>query len=201
MKIYQPVNFVFVRLIPLMVSIISMRQMWVNGTVFTYIKFGTLLHALTAIALCTAYVIGCNRLNFLPVPARQIYAMSLVVTGIHLYDVSWGVSSLISRGGPFSWVSLFSLFIASLLLIFLDRQNLFLEPTKLTWMFFIIMIISLGAMSLTGFYSRMTLYDVGIGPDPNVDNRWWVLSKFSGFLVMPFSTHRGYESKEIRWTL
>lgn len=201
MKAYHLVNFTMVIIPPLMISSIAVRQMYVAGNLFTYLKFGTVsFHALTAMALCTAYIIGCTRLNFLPIPIRQIYSMSLVATGIHFYDVFWAIISLVSRRGAFSWGSLVSLFIASLLLIFLDGQNIFLETTKLTWVFFTIMTISLSAMALTGFYSKMTLYEIGIGSDPNIDNYWWILSKFSGFLVMPFSTLRKHEAKEIRWS-
>jgi hypothetical protein len=199
MKFYEVSNFTLTKAIPIVVSIIAVNQMFADGTPFTYLRYGTVIfHALTAIALCLAYFIGCVRLCFLPIPIRQIYSLSLVVTGIHFYDVLWGAGSVISGHGGLPWGPLISLSIASLLLVFLDHQNIFLRTTGLTWFFFTIMVVSICVMVLTGFYSRMALYDLGLGSDPNLDNYWWILSKVGGLLVMPLSTWEGEEAKDIR---
>lgn len=199
MKAYKFLNFTLVKIVPIIILIIALSQMFIDGTVFTYLKVGPMIfHALTALALCYAYCIGCERLKFLPIPSRQIYSASLVVAGIHFYDFFWGIGSLLSLKKGFPWGAAVSLFIASLLLVFLDKQNIFLKITNETWSFFTVMLISFCFMALTGFYTKMSLYDLGMGSDPNVDNFWWILSKFSGLIVIPVSTWTGEESKEVR---
>ena len=86
-----------------------------------------------------------------------------------------------------------------ILLIWLDFRTIYLQLNKSAFIPLTIMIVCIGVMAYTGFFHEMNLYSVGLAPDPNVGNWWWMLSKAAGLMVFPLLTRRGREFRGVRW--
>ena len=180
---------------------LSLTQISLNGP-FTYLRFGPVVsHAWSAFVFGFTYTVSSEALMFLPIPIRSLYAVALMVAGIHLYDSLWGLGSVFSGNGGYPVVPLISLIATMVLLVWLDSRNTYLKARRVALIPLFATIVLIGAMAFTGFYAEMSLYNAGVGVDPNVGNIWWMLSKFSGLMVFPLLTRSGRESKEVRWQL
>ena len=181
---------------------ISIIQTSIDGNWFTHLRFGpVVLHSWTAIILGLSYLLSCEALIFLPLVLRNLYAVALVVTGIHLYDVVWGLGSTLSGNGGSPVVPLMGLVGSVILLIWLDFRTMYLQLNRSALIPLAIMVICIGAMAYTGFFHEMSLYSVGLASDPNIGNWWWMISKAAGLIIFPLMTRQGHENREIRWWL
>lgn len=180
--------------------IVFFNQIRVDGSCFTYLEFGpVVLHAWTAWVLGFSYFFSCELLIFLPLVLRNLYAAAFVVAGIHLYDTVWGFGSVLSGNGGFPIVPLMGLVGSIILMIWLDFRTMYLQLNKTAFIPLTIMIVCIGVMAYTGFFHEMNLYSVGLAPDPNVGNWWWMISKVAGFSVFPLLARGGNEVREVRW--
>jgi hypothetical protein len=183
---------------PLVALVYAITVMLRSGTVYSYIVLPPLasFHAWTAVVMLVAYFVAVHRLSFLPIPLRHIYAYSLMIAGMQLYESTYAVFAF-ATGHRYSVLPFFGLFIILNLLIFLDRKNLFLEPKRLNWGMLALLFGCYAALTIQGFFDVAYLYETAGGPDPNM-NPVWLVSKFAGFMVFPFATIRGGETRVVR---
>jgi hypothetical protein len=172
-----------------------------SGGVYAYIVLPPIasFHAWTAVSLIAAFFIGEHRLRFLPVPLRQIYAYTLMIAGMYLYEATYAVFAF-ATGHRYSVFPFLCFFIALALIIYLDHKNLFFEPTRINWFALGVLMLCYVALTVSGFFDVVLAYETVGGPDPNV-NPLWLLSKFAGLMVFPFATLSGGENCEVRITL
>ncbi len=158
-------------------AIVAAAGMFAGG-VYGYIGVGSVsFHAATLMVLSLSYallVLGLRRIPFLWRPAA---ACLFVALAIHLYDSLWGVVSLAFRGGPLPLGGFLGAGTAALVLWRLNRRMDVVRPNYAPLALFLAAsAMCLVALGWGGYFGVMTLYDAGLGLDPNV-SQLWLLSK------------------------
>lgn len=143
-----------------------------------------IIHSASLLSLSTSFLVIYLMMGYLYPLLRAIVTLTLTVFSIHFYDLVWSFSSWSERGYGFSFLALLTVVIVLVLLERMDNKHGFIEITRsgsiLCSMILIIIIFAFGMMAF-GFWDAMSLYDVGMGPDPNIGNIWWLISKVVTF--------------------
>lgn len=156
-----------------------------------------LIHSISLLALSSSFLVIYHFLKYLYPLARLIITLVFTVFSIHFYDFMWSLTSQVQRGHGFSGIALIGIVVTLILLERLDNKHGFIRATEIgfllagtiafSWYF------SFGMMGFYGFWEKMSLYDLGLGSDPNIGNIYWLLTKVIVFLFpLPFIRRRNY---------
>ena len=151
---------------------------------FSYVNlFGVHFHAASLFTIGTVYLLVVNHLRGLAVWWRPAVASLFIALGIHVYDVLWGLVSMLFRTSPLPLGGFLGAGLAALILWRLDRRLHFVNVrysrllAYASLCFAVLIMLGNG-----GYFQEMTLYDAGLGADPNV-NVWWLVSKVCGLWI------------------
>lgn len=151
--------------------------------------FGFDMHRYTVFVMFSSFLFHWWKTRFLLPLLRFIVSATITTWYVYFHHLLWNISSYIFRGIIQLWVPLLGTVFLSLLLytlnikrgifkiLFKDR-DLFLFTCLL-----VLQVIGLIGMAYTGFWGALTLSDLGVGPDPNI-NFWWLVWKGSSFWVL-----------------
>jgi hypothetical protein len=163
-------------------ALVGAAFMFFKGT-YSYVTLGfATFHAATLLCLGLGYLLLVRGLRRVEYQWRPPVAAMLLVLSAHLYDSIWGIVSLAFRGGPLPLGGFLGAGIATLIIWRLDRKMDVVRPNLSLFALFTFMVVAcLVALGRGGYYDAMTLYDAGLGPDPNM-NPLWLMSKVFALL-------------------
>ena len=155
----------------------------ING-LYSYVNlFGVHFHAASLVTLGLVFLLATINLRMLTPPMRMTMACLITVLGIHVYDVLWGLVSMIYRDSPLPLGGILAAGIAVFILWRLNRNPRFINYVFFSFFIYLdICILALVLLGQQGYFQAMTLYDAGLGSDPNM-NILWLISKMFGLAV------------------
>lgn len=149
-----------------------------------------IIHSISLLSMCVAFLKIYFTMKYLLPLVRAIVTLSFTIFSIHLYDFIWSSFSYVIRGFGFSWPALLAIIIVFILLERLDNKHGFIEMKEFWTTRGLARIILYGVFILTfkglidtKFYQSMSLYEQGLGPDPNVGNIYWLIGKILVFWI------------------
>ena len=190
-------------IIPYSVALFSLISLATKGIYsYTYLSSQgrALCHSVTLFSLSSSFLAYYLSLSHLYPLTRLITCLAISVWSIHAYDFVWSLSSLAVRGTGSVTLSLISLSVTSAILFFLHEKHGVFRFSR-TWgtrrlaflLLILIYVTAAKGMINSGFFQAMELYDQGLGPDPNIGNPFWLVSKVTVFwLFLPIIDRRGY---------
>jgi len=156
-----------------------------------------LIHSSSLLSISASFLTIYLMMKYLYPLARTIITMVFTIFSIHLYDFMWSLQSQKQRGYGISWVALISIVITLILIERFDNKHGMLNKTTNRFMLvgslMFVWYLCFGMMYYSRFWKIMALYDLGLGPDPNIGNIWWLLGKVLTFwLPLPLIAQRDY---------
>ena len=139
------------------------------------------IHAFTCAAMGSVYMLTCKHLKYLPLTLRCLSSGALLMMSLSLYDFIWGLLYFAVNGDGFPNAGLLSLNICTLVVAFLDSRRVFIKMQGFTP--FLLMAAGFTLMVFSGFFTQMSLYNVGLASDPN-PQIGWLVSK-TGAVLLP----------------
>lgn len=175
-------------MLPSAMVVLSLWTIVTNG-LYSYIYLPgwsrAIIHSVSLLSLLLSFLVTYLLLGHIHPLARSIMAGSFSVLSIHLYDFWWSTIKWVLLGYGFRIFPLIFVGAVGVLLERLDNKHgIFLFVRNRIYLFCgVLLIISIvfGGMAMSGFYEDMSLYDQHLGPDPNIGNIWWLLSKITVF--------------------
>jgi hypothetical protein len=152
-----------------------------------------IIHSWSLFCILGFFWVTYYMLSYLMPLLRMIAALSLTIFSIQAYDFLWSAFSQAVRGVGFSWGALIASFILLVLLERMDNKHNFISVPRLFTTKHLFLLIGVAILFLsfkglvdTGFFLAMTLYEQGLGPDPNIGNFYWFVGKtFCFYIVIP----------------
>ncbi len=160
------------------------------------------IHSLSLFSLSLSFLVYYLMLGHLYPLVRSIVCLTITVWSIHTYDFFWSLFGQAIGGTGFSWGALVIALLMVGLIERFDNKHGIIKFAS-TWtgrrlsmlILYSIFILSFQGLVGSGFYQGMALYTAGMGPDPNVGNIYWLMSKFMVFwLILPLIDKRDYKA-------
>ena len=163
--------------------LIGLYSVGVNG-LYGYMNLaGIHFHAASLFTMGLVFLLAAQGLRMLATPMRMAVACLVVALGVHVYDVLWGLVSMLYRISPLPLGGVLGIGIAVFIMWRLNRNPRFINYVFASFpILLIVCIVSLVALGQQGYFQAMTLYDAGLGPDPNM-NVLWLISKVFGVSI------------------
>jgi len=165
-----------------------------NG-IYGYVYFpgftSPLIHSWSLFCVLGVFWVVYAITSYLYPLVRMIVALSFMVFSIQSYDFLWSAFSQAARGEGYSWPALVACAVLLVLLERMDNRHCFAKPPSFPTSRFLICILGIGVLLLSfkglvdsGFYQAMTLYEHGLGPDPNVGSFLWAARRPAVFCAI-----------------
>lgn len=182
---------IFGCLILIGISLLTMFSSGIYGYIYLPNNKSAIIHAISLLSLSSSFLAYYLILGFMFPLARSIVCLAISILNIQLYDFMWSIFSQASRGSGFSFGALISVIVLiALLQQFHNKHGVFRfantwTPRRIAFMILIAtFVLSFKGLIDTNFFNAMSLYDAGLGPDPNVGNIYWLFGKVIVFWIL-----------------
>ena len=179
---------------PMVGMVYSLYHVAVNG-IYGYIYLpgisAAIIHSWSLFCILGFFGVTYYMLSYLMPLLRMIVTLSLTIFSIQVYDFLWSAFSQAVRGVGFSWGALVASFMLLVLLERMDNKHNFISVPRLfttkhlfSLIGIAILLLSFKGLVDTGFFQAMTLYEQGLGPDPNIGSFLWVARRPAVFCAL-----------------
>lgn len=196
---YEHLNFLLFHLPVIIFLSYGIYSLVFNGL---YSVFpGYLMHNVSLIIICFAYIIGNRQYRHVPQPRRALVVLGFIISALYFSGIFWETLAHMASGTPEPnmWVVYFNTLVGFGIVYFLLRGRGEFKPSILLSILPIFAISIYAIMWYNGFFYRDVLYNLG-GPNP-IREPIWLIHKITAIPMFVFGFQNKPENKTVDWKI